>query len=171
MNFFELIESRRSVRAYSPASIEPEKLRAILEAANRAPSAGNLQAYEIYLVRDAAVRRLLARAALDQFFLAQAPVALVFCAHARRSAERYGRRGAELYALQDATVACTFAMLAAAAQGLGTVWVGAFDEEAVRRAIGAPEGHRPVAILPVGYPAEQPQATPRRPLSDLVHEI
>lgn len=171
MNFFELIESRRSVRAYSPAPIEPEKLHAILEAANRAPSAGNLQAYEIYLVRDAAVRRLLARAALDQFFLAQAPVVLVFCTHARRSAERYGRRGAELYALQDATVACTFAMLAAAAQGLGTVWVGAFDEEAVRRAIGAPEAHRPVAILPVGYPAEQPQATPRRSLSELVHEV
>lgn len=171
MNFFELIESRRSVRAYSPAPIEPEKLHAVLEAANRAPSAGNLQAYEMYLVRDPAVRRSLARAALDQFFLAQAPVVLVFCTHARRSAERYGRRGVELYALQDATVACTFAMLAAAAQGLGTVWVGAFDEEAVRRAIGAPEAHRPVAMLPVGYPAEQPPATSRRPLAELIHEV
>jgi nitroreductase len=171
VNFFELIASRRSVRAYSPAPVEPEKLNAILEAANRAPSAGNLQAYEIYLVRDAAVRRRLARAALDQFFLAQAPVVLVFCAHGRRSAERYGRRGAELYALQDASVACTFAMLAVTALGLGTVWVGAFDEEAVRGAIGAPEAHRPVAMLPVGYPAEQPEATPRRRLAELVHEV
>lgn len=171
MDFFELIQRRRSVRVYAPAPVEEAKLRAILEAANRAPSAGNLQAYEIYLVRNRNVRVALARAALEQWFISEAPVALVFCAHAERSAARYGRRGAQLYALQDATIACAFAMLAANALGLGTVWVGAFDEEGVRRALGAPEGHRPIAILPLGYPAEQPAATPRRSLRDLVHEL
>ncbi len=171
MDFFELIRMRRSIRAYKQQPVEEEKIQAVLEAANQAPSAGNLQAYEIYLVRDRAVRLALARAALEQWFISEAPVALVFCTHAQRAAGRYGRRGVQLYALQDATVACTFAMLAAAALGLGTVWVGAFDDEAVRRAIGAPEAHRPVAILPLGYPAEQPAATGRRRLEDLVHEV
>ncbi|MGC8794073.1 MAG: nitroreductase family protein [Bryobacteraceae bacterium] len=171
MEFFELIRQRRSVRAYKQAPVEPEKLEKILTAANLAPSAGNLQAYEIYLVRDGKVRQALARAALDQWFISEAPVALVFCAHPERSAMKYGRRGARLYALQDATIACTFAMLAAADLDLATVWVGAFDDEGVRRAIGAPEAHQPVAILPIGYPAEQPAAAPRRRLEDLVHEI
>ena len=171
MDFFELIRARRSVRAYRSEPVEEEKLRKILEAANLAPSAGNLQAYEIYLVRDRKVRLALARAALDQSFISEAPVALVFCAHPERSAIKYGRRGVRLYALQDATIACTFAMLAAAELGLATVWVGAFDDEGVRRAIGAPEAHQPVAILPIGYPTEQPAPAPRRSLEDLVHEI
>lgn len=171
MDFFDLIRARRSVRAYAPQPVEEEKLQQILTAANLAPSAGNLQAYEIYLVRDRAVRMELARASLEQWFVSEAPVALVFCAHPDRSARKYGRRGARLYALQDATIACTFAMLAAAELGLATVWVGAFDDEGVRRAIRAPEAHQPVAILPIGYPAEQPAPAPRRSLAELVHEI
>jgi nitroreductase len=170
MDFFELIEARRSVRMYRPEPVEEEKLEAILKAANLAPSAGNLQAYEIYLARERAVRVALARAALDQWFVSEAPVALVFCADPERSAGRYGRRGARLYAVQDATIACSFAMLAATALGLATVWVGAFDDEGVRRAVGAPEGRQPVAILPVGYAAERPAPAPRRPLEELVHE-
>ena len=75
-----------------------------------------------------------------------------------------------LYSLQDATIACTFAMLAAVAEGLSTVWVGAFDDEKAHRAIGSPAGIQPVAILPIGYPAEAPGQSPRRRLSDLVHE-
>ncbi|MCS7314309.1 MAG: nitroreductase family protein [Bryobacterales bacterium] len=171
MEFFDLIRARRSVRAYAPRPVEEDKVQQILTAANLAPSAGNLQAYEIYLVRDRQVRVELARASLDQWFVSEAPVALVFCAHPERSASKYGRRGARLYALQDATIACTFAMLAATELGLASVWVGAFDDEGVRRAIRAPEGHQPVAILPIGYPAEHPAPAPRRSLADLVHEI
>jgi nitroreductase len=72
--------------------------------------------------------------------------------------------------VQDATIACTFAMLAAKALGLATVWVGAFDEDAVRIALGIPKELRPVAMLPVGYAAKKPRITPRRELGDLVHE-
>jgi len=169
MDFFELIQKRHSIRAFTSQTVEPEKLQAILEAANRAPSAGNLQAYEIYLVSDPARLHLLARAALEQDFIAQAPLALVFCAHPARSSRKYGRRGTTLYCIQDATIACTFAHLAAATLGLASVWVGAFDDGAVRQAIGVEDNLLPVAILPVGYPAEKPQPTSRRPLSDLVH--
>jgi nitroreductase len=170
MEFFDVLKERHSVRAYTGQRIEPEKLQQILEAINRAPSAGNLQAYEVYLVCDEKRKKtLLTRAAHGNELLAQAAIVLVFCTHAARSAERYGRRGVDLYCLQDAAIACTYAMLAATALGLATVWVGAFDEEKARRAIEAPEAHRPVAMLPVGYPAETPGSRSRRSLDDLVH--
>ena len=171
MEFFELMRVRRSVRAFTTQPVEPEKRQAILEAANRAPSAGNLQAYEIYAVTNRTVLRALARAALSQEFIAQAPLALVFCAHPARSAKKYGKRGVSLYCIQDATIACAYAQLAATALGLGSVWVGAFDDDRVRAAIGASDELLPVAILPVGYAGEQPEATSRRSLDDLVHPI
>jgi nitroreductase len=169
MEFFDVIQERHSVRAYTGQSVEPGILRQILEAMNQAPSAGNLQAYDVYLVCDEERKASLAGATRGQEFLAQAAVILVFCTHAARSAEKYGRRGTDLYCLQDAAIACTYAMLAATALGLSTVWVGAFDEEKARLAIDAPETHRPVAMLPIGYPAEDPPRRSRRSLSDLVH--
>jgi nitroreductase len=171
MDFFDVVAARKSVRAFMEGNAEEEKLRRILETANQAPSAGNLQAYEIFVLRKAADRRALARAALGQEFVASAPVSLVFCANPGRAVPRYGQRGARLYALQDATIACTYAMLAATALGMATVWVGAFHDDEVRRAIRGPQDVLPVAILPIGYPAEKPERTSRRPLGDLIHEL
>lgn len=171
MDLFETIQARQSVRAYQARDIEEEKLEAILSAANQAPSAGNLQAYEIYLTRERGLKQALARAAGDQEFLTQAPVLLVFCVHPARSATRYGQRGRQLYCLQDAAIAVAYAQLAATALGLGTCWVGAFDDQGVAKALSLPRWIRPVAVLPVGYPAESPARTPRRPLADLVHPL
>ena len=171
MDLFDVVKVRHSIRAYQPQAVEPEKLQELLQTINRAPSAGNLQAYEVYLVTDVTRKSALCKSAYDQEFLMQAPLVLVFCAHAARSAERYQKRGIELYCVQDATIACTFAMLAATALGLSTVWVGAFDETVVREIIGAPKGHRPVAMLPIGYAAETPRNRPRRKLDDLVHHV
>ena len=126
MELAELIRARRSVRAFESRHVEAQKLDCILEAANLAPSAGNLQAYEIYKVTGLHPRAALARAA-DQSFIAQAPIILVFFANTGRSARKYGSRGRELYALQDATIAATHAMLAAVDEGSSTVWIGAFD--------------------------------------------
>jgi len=168
MEFFEVIRRRRSVRAFRKTPVQPEALQRILAAANAAPSAGNLQAYEIFVVTDDRTRSALARAAYDQFFLLGAPVVLVFCTHAAR-AMRYGKRGEELYTIQDASIACTFAMLAATALGLATVWVGAFDTDEVRSVIGAPLSTNPAVILPIGYAAEEPAFPGRRPLDELVH--
>ncbi|MCK5373830.1 MAG: nitroreductase family protein, partial [Alphaproteobacteria bacterium] len=150
MEFFDALNARHSIRAYAGTPVEDEKLDRIFEAINQAPSAGNLQAFEVYLVTSGDDRAELANAALEQDFVAQATVVLVFCAHAARSAERYGKRGISLYCLQDATIACTFAMLAATALGLSSVWVGAFRESEVSRIINAPQTHHPVAMLPVG---------------------
>ena len=171
MNFFDVVQNRHSIRAFTAVPIEKNNLQQILEAANRAPSAGNLQGYEIFVVQNAAKKAALTKAALDQEFIADAPVVLVFCTHAARSAQKYGRRGETLYTVQDATIACTFAMLAATAVNLSSVWVGAFNTEIVQQIIDAPTGIVPVTILPIGYAAESPRLTPRRELTSIVHNI
>lgn len=170
MDFFELITARRSIRAYTEQPVEAEQLNRILEAARRAPSAGNLQAYLILVVRSPATKAALAKAALNQDFLARAPVVLAFFANQQRAAAKYHKRGVELYAIQDATIACTYAQLAATQLGLGAVWVGAFDDDAVKRVLKAQADWRPVALLPIGYPAESPKPAPRRPMEELVKD-
>jgi nitroreductase len=171
MEFFEVMNSRHSVRNFTQTPVETDKLQMILETANNAPSAGNLQAYEIYIVSAPGRKNALAKAALDQTFIAEAAVNLVFCAHPARSGWRYGKRGKRMYALQDATIACSFAMLASTALGLGCVWVGAFDDKTVQSVLGIPTDIIPVAILPIGYAAESPTSTSRRDLEDLVHQV
>ena len=171
MDYFEIVNERHSTRAFTDRPIEAEKVQKILETANRAPSAGDLQGYEIYRITKPEHRSALVQAALGQDFIAEAPVVLIFCANPARSAVWYKQRGVRLYSVQDATIACTFAMLAATALELSTVWVGAFDEEAVRQAVGIPQGLTPVAILPIGYAGKKSRITPRRELSDLVHEV
>jgi nitroreductase len=171
MDFIEVINSRHSIRAYQPTPLEPEKLEQILQAINRAPSAGNRQAYEVYLVQDASCQAALVQAAGGQEFLAQAPLVLVFCTHPALNQERYGERGVTLYTVQDATIACTFAMLAATALGLSSVWVGAFDEAKVHEIIGAPQDERPVAMLPIGYADGEPRLRDRRPIDSIIHRI
>ena len=171
MDFFALIRQRRSVRLFTSQPVEEEKLNQLLEAANTAPSAGNLQAYMILVVRQAETRAALSRAALHQESLTAAPVVLAFFAHHQVSAVKYKNRGVELYAVQDATLACAYAQLAAAALGLGTVWIGAFEDDSVKQILKAPPDWRPVALLPVGYPAESPAPTPRRPLAEMAREF
>ncbi len=171
MEYFDLIDRRHSMRGFEGRDVEKAKLRKILEAANSAPSAGNLQAYEIYVVTDVRHRSALSRAALAQGFVLTAPVSLVFCANPRRNEEKYAQRGRTLYAIQDATIAAVFAVLAAVDLGLGTVWTGAFDADEVRHIIGAPPEMTPVVILPIGYPAAEPEPRVRRPLEDLVHYV
>jgi nitroreductase len=171
MDFFEVIRTRRSIRHFEDRPVEEEKLNAILNAANAAPSAGNLQAFEIYLVRSQAARARLADTLTHMKFFANVPIVLAFCANPERSVSRFNERGGSLYAVQDATIACTQAMLAATALGLATVWVGAFQEEAVSEALNLPSSIRPVALLPLGYPAETVEARARRPLDEIVHTV
>jgi len=171
MEFARLIEERRSTRGYQDRPVEQEKLEKVLQASNRAPSAGDLQAYSIVVVRDADAREALARAAVDQQFVAQAPLVLVFLAEPARSSKKYGHRGESLYAVQDATIACAYAQLAAHDLGLAACWVGAFRKREVQEVVGATEEQVAVALLPIGYAAESPSITPRRSLSEMVREV
>jgi len=158
------------VRSFQSTAVDGATVQAILEAVDSAPSAGNLQAFEVVVIRDPGRKQQLAKASLDQSFIAEAPLALVFLANPGRNRARYGSRGAELYSVQDATIACSYAQLAATASGLGTCWVGAFNEDKVRESVGAPTAWRPVAVLPLGVPAEAAGVRERRALGDLVHE-
>ncbi|GAB6040492.1 nitroreductase family protein [Endothiovibrio diazotrophicus] len=169
-DFFETVRHRHSVRLYqSDMPVEAEKLHAVLEAACAAPSAGDLQAYRIIVVTRDEERQRLARVAGDQPFLSQAPVTLVFCTDAARSGERYGERGEKLYAVQDATIAAAYAQLAVVAAGMASTWVGYFDNAEVAELLELEPGLEPVAMLAVGYSAELPEPTPRRPMDDVVH--
>ncbi|MDI6828198.1 MAG: nitroreductase family protein [Armatimonadota bacterium] len=170
MEFFVTVKKRKSVRKFEPREVEDDKINIILETINLAPSAGNLQAYEVVLVKETERRKELARAAYGQNFLAEAPLTLIFCANPMQSASKYGKRGAELYSIQDATIAAAYCQLAATALGLASVWVGAFDPKAVSEIIKAPASILPIAMIPIGYAAEEPERTPRRSLEDLVHK-
>jgi nitroreductase len=171
MDFWEVIERRYSLRDFDPSrDVAPEDVEKILRAAIRAPSAGNLQPWFFVVVREEKKKEALARAALDERFIAQAPVVVVVCVDPDRSAVRYGRRGVNLYCLQDTAAATENMLLAAVALGLGGCWVGAFHEEEAARALDLPSHLRPVAIVPLGYPAWPAEGrTARRDLKE-VHE-
>lgn len=165
-----MISERRSIRAFTDREISEKEAELLVEAACLAPSAGNRQPWEFVIVRDDENKRRLAEAAYGQYFIAEAPVIFVVCADPSRSASRYGRRGIELYCLQDTAAAVQNLLLTAKANGLGSCWIGAFDEARAAEVIGAPKGVRPIAIVPVGYPAESPPPRPRRRLSEVIHK-
>ena len=166
MDTLTAVGKRRSIRAFQPRSIPAEILQAILEAGIHAPSAGNLQPWHFLVVFNQELRQTLATMAGDPF-IAQPPVIIVACTEAQRSAAIYGERGRSLYCLQDVAAAVQNMLLAATAHGLGTCWVGAFSEEQVALALGISSSRRPVALIPLGYPAEQPRVPPRRPLEEV----
>ncbi len=110
----------------------------------------------VLVITDDATKKQLVQAAHGQEFIAQAPVVIVFWALPSRSVSKYGARGRELFALQDATIAASFAWLQAVSVGLGACWVGAFEDETVKNIFRAEIGPdwRPIALLPVGYAAQ-----------------
>ncbi len=148
MDFFEVIENRISIRAFQKKEVKEEKLSKILATINSSPSAGNLQAYEVFVVKDEKKRKALAQAAMEQEFVAEAPIILVFCGDTEKSARKYGRSGRELYGFQDATIAASYAQLAATALGLSTCWIGAIYPEKVREIINCATHLRPICLLP-----------------------
>lgn len=171
MSFFDLIESRHSVRAFKDKKLAQETIEKIASAATKAASAGNLQSYQIFIITKKEDKQMLADAAHGQTFIEDASAVFVFCADTKASAQDYGRRGEELYCIQDATIACTYAQLAAHALGLASVWVGSFDEDAVTGILGLSSNLRPVAMLIVGFAAEEPEITPRKPVDEMVHKL
>jgi nitroreductase len=166
MEFKDVIKKRSSIRKFKPDPVPDDLIFEILKSIRLGPSAGNLQAYEIFIVKDAQIRRNLSRAALNQEFVCQAPVVLVFCTNSAQNEWKYKSRGRDLYSVQDATIACTYATLTATSIGLASVWVGAFIDEEVRRLLNLEPGLRPVALLPIGYGDENPVRRERRDIND-----
>jgi nitroreductase len=170
LDVMEAIKGRRSVRRFKSDPVREEDLQKILDAARWAPSAGNMQPLELVVVKDEEVKQRLAIAALDQPFIAEAPVVIVVCANVPSTTTRYGHRGVRLYVVQDTAAAAQKIHLAAYSLGYSTCWIGAYDDEEVAKVIKVPESVRPLAIIPLGRPAEEPGPPSRLPLDEIVHE-
>ena len=169
MDVLEAIKGRRSIRAFKKNDVPNEMVEKLIDAARWAPSAGNIQPWEFILVRKPEIKRALADAALDQTFIEEAPIVIVACANENRSSQRYELRGKNLYCIQDTAAAIQNILLTAYSLGLSTCWIGAFREEEAREILKIPQGIRPVAIIPVGYPAEAPSPPSGRPINQIVH--
>lgn len=167
MEFTEVLARRRSVRHFNARlAVGDDDVRALLLAAVSAPSAGNIQPWRFTVVRTSAARERLA-SALHQRWATSAPVVIVVSVDPRPCNARYGSRGEMLYALQDTAAAAENILLAAVDRGLAACWIGAFDETAVRGALGLQEPITPVAIIPVGHSAESSAKPPRRAIDEL----
>ncbi|MEM2280653.1 MAG: nitroreductase family protein [Candidatus Bathyarchaeia archaeon] len=142
MDVFEAVQRRRSIRAYDPTPIPKDKLEKVLEAARLAPSAGNIQPWHFIVVSDAEKRAKLAKAPFAKF-LKQAPIVIVGCGDQRASPKWF---------MVDVAIAMQNMVLTATSEGLGTCWVGSFDENQVREMLKIPENYRVVALLALGYP-------------------
>ncbi len=164
MNVMEAIRQRRSIRAYQDRPVEEEKLQAVLEAARLAPSASNRQEWRYIIVRDAAMRSQLAEAANGQKFVGEAPVVIVACA---KTDGHKMTCGEACYPI-DVAISLDHITLKAAEEGLGTCWIGAFDQPAVKKLLNIPEDIRVVELMPLGYPAYEPAERSRLSLDEIV---
>ncbi len=163
----DAIKERRSIRKFEKRDIPDATIGRLLESAHLAPSAGNLEPWKFVVVKQDELKEKLSQAAYSQESLSSAPVCIVVCAEPGRSAAKYGERGANLYCLQDTAAAVENILLTATGYGLGSCWVGAFNEEEVQEDLGLDPGLRPVAMIPVGYPASEVDEIPRRPVDEV----
>jgi nitroreductase len=167
MEFNDVLQGRRSVRHFNNRlAVSDDDVRALLAAATEAPSAGNIQPWRFTVVRSREARESLS-GAIRQRWATSAPVVIVVSVDPRPCAARYGSRGEFLYALQDTAAAAENILLAAVDRGLASCWIGAFDEAAVRSALGIADPITPVAILPIGHSAESAAKPSRRPLDEV----
>jgi len=168
MDLIECLETRISTRDFKSDPVDESVIVEALQAANLAPSAGNLQARDFIVVRDVATKRALMEAALKQDFVRTAPAVIVCCANLERIGH-YGTRGRQLYCIQDSAAAIENMLLFLTSKGIGSVWVGSFDEEKVWKLLGLPKEIRPVALVPIGYPAEKGTRRRRLPVEKITH--
>jgi nitroreductase len=189
MELFEAINGRRSIRKYTNAPVDDKKINAILEAGRWAPSWANSQCSRFVVVRDAKIRAALgdtlAKIVLPDgkemlqpsvAAINTVPVVIVVCAEIGVSGSKpgAGTEGPNYvtdkgdWFMYDAGLATQNMVLAAYAQGLGTVILGWFDPAKVEKIVNVPKGYRVVSMFPVGVPAQEGKAPPRKELAELV---
>jgi nitroreductase len=167
VDIFQVIRDRRSIRKFKDTPVEREKIEQVLDAARLAPSWKNLQCRRFLVLTNPAKREAVSSAFADDnpgkkaFF--QAPVVIVVCADPAESDRSHGIE----YYVADASLALEHICLAAHALGLGTCWMGAFDEAAMKAKLKIPDNMRVVGVTPLGYPDQEPKPRPRRELSEI----
>ncbi len=156
MDVIEAIKTRRSIRKYLDLPVEWDKICEVIDAGRLAPSAGNLQNWKFIIVTDEGKRKQLAEACIQQWWMEKAPVHIIICVMPKKAIRFYGIRGDRLYSIQNAAAAAENMLLTAHSIGLGACWVGAFDDNAVKRVLGIIEEATPQIIVTLGYPNEKP---------------
>lgn len=164
MDVSEAISRRRSVRSYKEAPIENDKLEMILQAARLAPSARNQQIWKFVIVRAPETREKLVHACDEQAYLAEADTVICCCATKHDMLLPNGEKTHTM----DLAVAASFMMLQATELGIGSCWVGTFNEEKVKKLLRIPETVKAVCLIALGYPHFVPPASDRKPLSEIV---
>jgi nitroreductase len=164
VEFKEVIQKRRSIRTFSDQPVPEEKLHRVLEAARLAPSAANRQTWKFIVVRDAEKRKAIAQAANNQIFVGQAPVIIAAVA---LTPDSIMTCDVPSYAV-DLAIAMEQLVLAAVDEGLGTCWIGAFSQNGVRKLLGIPDKYKVVTVMPLGFPAGETAARPRKSLEEIV---
>lgn len=169
MEFWEVLEKRRSVREFdTEQDVPPEVVERLLEAALLAPTAGDRQPWHFVVVRDRKTKDAAGQCALRQGFITSAPVMIVVCGEPERSGARWGTVMADLHTVQDTSAAAENILLAATDLGLDTCWVSALREEELREALRLPETLRPLVIIPIGHAVRRPASRPpRRPVGEV----
>jgi nitroreductase len=166
MSVLEVIQKRRSLRKYKGDSIPEDVLQRVLEAVRLAPSGKNYQPWKFIIVQDKELKEKLAQASAEQFFMAEAPIIIVGCGFPDDSYSRMGRYMKSWPV--DVTIALEHLILQAAEEGLGTCWIGSFEETEVKSILNIPENVRVLALTPLGYPDETPPYRGRKRLDEIV---
>lgn len=167
MDLRDVLKGRRSVRKYNTEQVSNDIVQKLIDAAESAPSAGNLRARKYVVVLRSETRKALAVASYGQKQIDSAPLIIVVCADVDRSKRHYGDRGS-LFAIQDAAAAAMCILLAAYDLGLGACWNGAFDDDLVRDILGLEEHMLPISMISAGWPAEEPAAPPKRNIEEVL---
>jgi len=169
MNTLEAINARRSIRRYLDKPVEFEKITTILNAAIKAPSAGNLQDWRYIIVSERGLIKQVTNYSIEQYWIQSAPVLIIVCAVPEKHEMYYGLRGKRLYNIQDCAASIQNILLTATELGLGSCWIGAFEEEKVRGLFAIPPEVRPQAIISLGYSDEVPKDRQLAPLENVVY--
>lgn len=169
IDILDIIKTRRTVKEFLPRFIDWDKISKVIDAGRHAPSCGNLQNWRFIVVLEEGIKQQLAEAAVEQYEIITAPVHIVVCAEPEKAERYYGQRGEKLYTVQNCAAAIENMLLEAHSLGLGTRWIGAFEEEMVKRILSLSPEASPQAIIALGYPKEIPPKPPKMPLESLVY--
>jgi nitroreductase len=169
METLDSIFNRRSVRRYLDRPVEFEKITTIIDAARHAPSAGNLQDWRFVIVTEKSLIKQIADYSVEQYWIQSAPVVIIVCAAPEKHEMYYGLRGKRLYNIQDCAASIQNILLAATDLGLGSCWIGAFEEDKLRSLMEIPPDIRPQAILTIGYADESPGERSLVPIENVTY--
>ncbi len=156
MDVEKVIKTRRSIRKFLSVPVEKEKIMKIIEAGSYAPCSGNIENWRFVIVQDKTKIQEIASACIEQTWISTAPVVIAVCSEMKEITQHFGLRAEMLYSIQNCAAAIQNMLLEVTNLGLGSCWVGAFEEESIKRILEIPKDVRVQALLPIGYPDEKP---------------